>query len=80
MTSAADEQYRGTDPKLLEAASDRMVDNATDFATWLAGLHATGLTVSRVIFPDEVHTSVTPASLSRSLRFAFPLATQTDAP
>lgn len=72
--SAADEQYRGTDPARLAAASrTRMVDNASELAARLASLPASEVSVQRVIFADEIHESVSPASISRTLRFALPL-------
>lgn len=72
ITSAANEQYRGDDPKLL-AADRRMVDNASDLATRLARLNPSGVPVVRTIFEGENHGSVPPASLTRGLRFALPL-------
>jgi uncharacterized protein len=68
--SAAEEQYRGPDPKRL-AADNRMVDNASELATQLSRLH-TNVAITRVIFDGENHNSVIPASLSRGIRFAFP--------
>lgn len=73
VTSAADEQYRGTDEKLLtEAGTSRMVDNASELAARLALLHPQRIPVTRVIFEGELHNTVPQASLSRSLRFALP--------
>lgn len=71
ITSASEEQYRGSDPRLL-AESDGMVDNASDLADRFAKLKPQ-LTVTRVIFDGELHSTVSQASLSRALRFAFPL-------
>jgi predicted alpha/beta superfamily hydrolase len=74
VTSAADEQYRGEDPKLLAAANAyRMVDNASELADRLAALNPSKITVVRTIFAGETHMSVPQASLSRALRFALPL-------
>jgi predicted alpha/beta superfamily hydrolase len=73
VTSAADEQYRGEDPKLLAAANlHRMVDNASELADRLAALNPSKIMVVRTIFAGETHMSVPPASLSRALRFALP--------
>jgi len=46
-----------------------MVDNASELAKRLSGLK--GLSVSRTIFADEIHASVSAASLSRAVRFAL---------
>jgi len=46
-----------------------MVDNASDLAKRLSGLK--GISVSRTIFADEIHASVSAASLSRGIRFAL---------
>ena len=46
-----------------------MVDNASDLAKQLSGLK--GISVSRTIFADEIHASVSAASLSRGIRFAL---------
>ena len=73
VTSASDEQYRGSDPKLLAAsASTRMVDNASELAERLTALHPQNVTVARTIFDGEIHNTVSPASLSRTMRFALP--------
>ena len=73
ITSASDEQYRGSDPRLLaESDAERMVDNASELADRLAKLKPQ-LTVARAIFDGELHSTVSQASLSRALRFAFPL-------
>ncbi len=72
ITSAAQEQYRGNDPKLV-AADRRMVDNATELATRLAQLNPSRITVVRTIFDGEDHGSVPPSSLTRGLRFALPV-------
>lgn len=72
LTSAADEQYRGSDPKSL-AADHRMVDNASDLAARLAGLNPSTVTVVRTIFEGETHGSVWPVSLTSGLRFALAL-------
>lgn len=74
VTSAGEEQYFGTDiEKLATANLSRMVDNASELAERLARLPAENITVVRTIFPDELHATVPQASLSRTLRFAFPL-------
>jgi predicted alpha/beta superfamily hydrolase len=73
VTSAGDEQYSGTAPKLLAGATSRMVDNATELAKRLAALRPQNLVVTRTIFDGEVHNTVSPASLSRTMRFAFPI-------
>jgi len=74
LTSARDEQYHGDDPKLLAAAQSgsRMVDNTSELAARLATLNPDKLTVSRVIFDDEIHNSVPAAAISRGLRLAMP--------
>ena len=73
VTSASDEQYRGGDPKILAAsASTRMVDNASELADRIAALHTQNITVARTIFDGEIHNTVPPASLSRTMRFALP--------
>jgi predicted alpha/beta superfamily hydrolase len=72
ITSAGDEQYRGTDPKQL-ASDHRMVDNASDLAARLAALDPARIVVARAIFDGEVHASAPPATLSRASRFALPL-------
>jgi predicted alpha/beta superfamily hydrolase len=46
-----------------------MVDNASELAKRLSGLKEIG--VARTIFPDEIHASVSMASLSRGIRFAL---------
>jgi uncharacterized protein len=71
ITSAADEQYRGNDPKLLAEATSRMVDNASELAERLGALSAANITVVRTIFDGEIHNTVPQASLSRALRFAL---------
>lgn len=70
--SAADEQYRGDDPKLLAADTARMVDNASELAARIGALHPKNITVVRTIFAGESHNTVRQASLSRALRFALP--------
>jgi predicted alpha/beta superfamily hydrolase len=79
ITSAGDEQYRGNNPKRrAEADFARMVDNASELASRLESRSGGLVTVSRVIFDGEVHNTVPPASLSRTLRFALsrPAATR----
>ena len=72
VTSAADEQYRGSDPKLLAATTTRMVDNASELSARLGSLHPQNIGVVRTIFEGEIHNTVPQTSLSRSLRFALP--------
>ena len=72
VTSAGDEQYRGSDPKLLDA-DRRMVDNASELATRLSALDRSRIKVVRTIFEGETHGSVSPVSLTRGLRFALAL-------
>ena len=75
LTSARDEQYHGSDPKLLAEAQAgaRMVDNASELASRLAALNTEKLKLSRIIFEDEVHNSVPHAAISRGLRLALPV-------
>ena len=70
ITSASDEQYRGSDPVRL---ARRMVDNASELAVRLSRLGPDTIEVQRVVFDGELHTTVGPGSLSRALRFALPL-------
>ena len=70
ITSAGDEQYRGSDPQ-RQAADNRMVDNASDLAARLKALNSRNITVARTIFDGEVHNTVAPASLSRAVHFAL---------
>jgi predicted alpha/beta superfamily hydrolase len=78
VTSAANEQYRGDDPKLLASDIDRfpadfrMVDNASELAARIGAFHPQNITVVRTIFAGEIHNTVPQASLSRALRFALP--------
>jgi hypothetical protein len=72
ITSAGDEQYRGTDPQRLAAETNRQVDNASALAERLKALNPGNITVARTIFDGEVHNTVASASLSRALRFALP--------
>ena len=72
LTSATDEQYHGSDPKLLAAAKKAaMVDNANELASKLAALSPENVKFTRQMFPDEIHTSGSQASLCRALRFAL---------
>ena len=73
VTSAADEQYRGSDSTLLAAAKTRMVDNASELAERLSVLDPQNIIVMRTIFDGEIHNTVPQASLSRALRFSLPL-------
>lgn len=71
LTSASDEQYRGLDPKMIAEDIGRMVDNASELAGRLAALNPQNIPVVRTVFDGEIHNSVSPASLSRSMRFLF---------
>jgi uncharacterized protein len=71
ITSAANEQYRGPDPKLQAEDIYRMVDNASELATRLATASPQNLSVTYAIFPDETHVSVSLAALGRALYFAL---------
>jgi len=73
VNSAGDEQYKGSDPKLLDLPDNkygRMIDNASELADRLAGL-SPKIHVTRTIFPGESHTSAVSSSLVRFLRFAL---------
>ncbi|MCX6950057.1 MAG: alpha/beta hydrolase-fold protein [Opitutae bacterium] len=70
ITTAANEQYRGNDPKLL-AADGRFVDNAADLAARLAPLHPATFKVVYTTFADETHKSASLPALSRALMFAL---------
>ncbi len=72
ITSAGDEQRADVPGGDREAALHRMVDNASELAARLATLNPQQMPVSRVIFPGEVHGSVSQASTSRAVRFSFP--------
>jgi uncharacterized protein len=71
ITSAGNEQYRGSDPKLQAEDVYRMVDNASELANRLATASPQNLSVTYAIFPDETHVSVSLASLGRALYFAL---------
>ena len=71
ITSASEEQYRGSDPKLQAEEIYRMVDNASELASRLATASPQNLSVTYAIFPDETHNSVSLASLGRALYFAL---------
>ncbi|HVS54310.1 MAG TPA: alpha/beta hydrolase-fold protein [Opitutaceae bacterium] len=72
ITSAADEQYRGTDPaQLAAAARTRMVDNAAELSARLAAVMPENLSVTYTVFAGENHVSSSEANLSRGLRFAL---------
>ena len=71
ITSAAEEQYRGSDPELQAEDVYRMVDNASELANRLATISPQNLSVTYAIFPDETHVSVSLASLGRALYFAL---------
>jgi uncharacterized protein len=72
VTSAGDEQPRARTPDFIYEPGNAMVDDAAELAIRLARSAPADLAVSRVIFDGEVHNSVSPASLSRTLRFLFP--------
>lgn len=77
VTSAGEEQYRGTDEKLLaEAERTRMIDNASELTERLKRINGGRLTVARYVLEGETHISVSHAALTRSLRFAFPYTSQ----
>jgi len=72
ITSAADEQYRGSDAAQLATASKtRMVDNAAELSVRLAALSSGNLKVVYTVFAGENHVSSSEANLSRGLRFAL---------
>jgi uncharacterized protein len=70
ITTAANEQYRGSDPKLL-AADGRFVDNAAELAARLAPLNPAIFKVVYTSFADETHKSASLPALSRALTFAL---------
>lgn len=72
IASAGDEQYRGTDPALLAKDRGRLIDNASELAARLSALDPKSLAVTRVIFPDEGHNSVSLATIARAVYFALP--------
>jgi predicted alpha/beta superfamily hydrolase len=77
VTSAGEEQYRGTEEKrLAEAKLSRMIDNASELAERLGRINGGRLTVARYVLEGETHISVSHAALTRSLRFAFPYTSQ----
>ena len=71
VTSAADEQPRSTGPEFVYNPAQAMVDDATELSIRLGRSNPQYLSVSRTIFDGEVHNTVSPASLSRSLRYLF---------
>jgi uncharacterized protein len=71
ITSAGEEQYRGSDPKLQAEEVYRMVDNASELASRLTKASPQNLSVTYAIFPDETHVSVSLAALGRALYFAL---------
>lgn len=77
VTSAGEEQYRGTDEKqLAQASRSRMIDNASELAERLGRINGERMTVARYLLEGETHISVSHAALTRSLRFAFPYTSQ----
>lgn len=73
VTSGGDEQPRGDGPEAKRRAPFRQIDNASELAARLVALNPAKVKVARVIFDGEVHISVSFASLSRAMRFAFPV-------
>ena len=73
ITSAGDEQHSGPDSQRAAREAARMIDNATELADRLMALSPKTVVVQRVIFDGEIHNTVSPASLSRTLRFALPV-------
>jgi uncharacterized protein len=71
ITSASEEQYRGSDPKIQAQDVYRMVDNASELASRLAKASPQHLSVTYATFPDETHASVSLAALGRALYFAL---------
>jgi len=71
ITSAGNEQYRGSDPKLQAEEIYHLVDNASELAGRLATASPQNLSVTYGIFLDETHVSVSLASLGRALYFAL---------
>jgi predicted alpha/beta superfamily hydrolase len=71
ITSAGEEQYRGSDPKPQAEDVYRMVDHASQLSNRLATSSPQNLSVTYAIFPDEDHDSVSLASLGRALYFAL---------
>jgi uncharacterized protein len=74
VTSAGDEQRRAATPDFIYDSSDAMVDDAAELSIRLARINPQKLAVTRVVFEGEVHNTVSPASISRTLRLLFPLA------
>ncbi len=77
VTSAADEQPRSTALGFVFDPEDAMVDDATELAIQLGRSNPPYLAVTRTVFEGEDHETVTPASLSRTLRFVFTQAAPT---
>lgn len=72
ITSAGDEQYRGSDPQILARSGNvRMIDDATELSDWLVSLGNPYIQVRRVIFDGEAHITVPHPSLSRAVRFGL---------
>jgi uncharacterized protein len=71
ITSASEEQYRGSDPEIQKQDVYRMVDNASELASRLGKVSPQNLSVSYAIFSDETHNSVSLAALGRALYFAL---------
>jgi ferri-bacillibactin esterase len=71
ITSAANEQYRGPDPKLRAEDIYRLVDNASELANRLSTASLQNISVTYAIFPDESHVSVSLAALGRALYFGL---------
>jgi predicted alpha/beta superfamily hydrolase len=73
ISSAAEEQYRGDDPKLRAIAErDRLIDAASEVEGAIAAANGRHVMLKRILLDGETHLSVSHAALTRSLRFAFP--------
>jgi predicted alpha/beta superfamily hydrolase len=71
ITSASEEQYRGSDPEIQKQDVYRMVDNASELASRLGKVSPQNLSVTYAIFSNETHNSVSLAALGRALYFAL---------
>lgn len=74
VTSASEEQYRGSDPALREKDLARMIDSASELVDRLKALEPHGLSISWTLIPDESHNSVSLATIGRAVPFALPVA------
>jgi ferri-bacillibactin esterase len=66
MITSAEGEQAPTDPI-------RMIDNASELAARLSQLNPASIRVQRVIFPGEIHVTVSQSSLTRAIRFALGL-------